>query len=85
MPGDGIASLLLVAGAGNIEIYPHILTSSHYSALFVQDQWKITPRLSAEIGLRWEYETPRSERFNKLTYGDIDRQNTWPTGRYPNQ
>jgi hypothetical protein len=68
--GDGIASLLLGTGTGNVQIYPPIFTSSHYSALFVQDQWKITPRLSIETGLRWEYETPRSERFNQLSYWD---------------
>lgn len=68
--GDGIASLLLGTGTGNVQIYPHIFTSSHYSALFVQDQWKITPRFSIEMGLRWEYETPRSERFNQLSYWD---------------
>lgn len=68
--GDGIASLLLGAGTGNVQIYPHIFTSSHYSALFVQDQWKITPKFSIEMGLRWEYETPRSERFNQLSYWD---------------
>jgi len=68
--GDGIASLLLGTGTGNIQIYPHLFTSSDYSALFAQDQWKVTPRLSVEMGLRWEYETPRKERFNQLSYWD---------------
>ena len=70
--GDGIASLLLGTGTGNVQIFPNIFTSSHYSALFVQDQWKITPRFSVEMGLRWEYETPRSERSNRLSYWDFN-------------
>jgi hypothetical protein len=70
--GDGVASLLLGTGTGTVQIYPRLFTSSRYTAFFVQDQWKVTPRLSLELGLRYEYETPRSERYKQLSYFDFN-------------
>ena len=36
----------------------------HYYALFAQDDWRILPKLTLNLGLRWETETPRKEKFN---------------------
>jgi len=35
-----------------------------YYSLFAQDDWRITPRLTLNLGMRWEVETPRTEKFN---------------------
>jgi hypothetical protein len=34
---------------------------THYGAIFAGDTWKIKPNLTANIGLRWSYDTPRRE------------------------
>ena len=34
---------------------------AHYGALFAQDDWKLRPNLTVNLGIRWSYDTPRHE------------------------
>lgn len=34
---------------------------AHYGAVFVQDDWKLRPNLTLNLGMRWSYTTPRHE------------------------
>jgi hypothetical protein len=68
--GTAMASLLLgIPESGNISGPTPYSMRSYYVAGFIQDDWKITRRLTVNFGLRWELETPYTERFNRLAYG----------------
>ncbi len=43
----------------------HTLTSAWHTALFVQDNYRLTPRFTANLGLRWDIDTPPVESSNR--------------------
>jgi hypothetical protein len=68
--GTSLASLLLgIPASGDISGPAPSALHSMYYAGFVQDDWKITPRLTLNIGVRYELEMPYSERHNYIYYG----------------
>jgi hypothetical protein len=70
--GNGFASLLLGTGSsGSLQAnYKNVATQSFYVAGYFQDDWRVTPKLSLSLGLRWDIDTPRSERYNRTNYFD---------------
>jgi hypothetical protein len=43
---------------------------AHYGAIFAQDDWKVKPNLTVNIGMRWSYETPRHEAHGDTSIWD---------------
>jgi hypothetical protein len=69
--GNAIASLLLGTGTGDeIQNYKDVATQSFYTAEYLQDDWRATPRLTLNLGVRYDLDTPRTERYNRMNYFD---------------
>jgi hypothetical protein len=67
--GNSIASLLLgTATSGQVLIQPTLFFSQHYWAPFIQDDWKLLPNLTLNIGVRYDLNQPPVERHNKFDY-----------------
>ena len=50
---------------------PATATASSYYALFFQDDWKISSKLTVNIGVRYDLELPRTERYNRMSTFDL--------------
>jgi hypothetical protein len=80
--GFGYASFLL----GTMSSGTHNVTELHgdyrepYFGFYFQDDFKITSRLTLNLGLRWEYEAPRVESNNQVSNFDFKTAATLPNG-----
>lgn len=72
--GDGFASMLLGWGSGSAQdkwVDSPAATSSGYFGTYVQDDWRITPKLTLNLGVRYDFDIPRTDRWNRLQWMDI--------------
>jgi hypothetical protein len=68
--GNAIASFLLgTPASGSVEKAVALSFQNLYAAGYAQDDFKATRKLTLNIGLRWEREGGRTERFNRMTRG----------------
>ena len=75
--GFGLAQFELgLPNSNAITINSDLGVRSDYFSEWLQDDWKVTPKLTVNVGLRLEYEGPNSERNQKAnTYFDFSAVN----------
>ena len=66
--GQGLASFLFgLPGGGGVDFNDSRAESSGFYAAFFQDDWRLHRNLTLNLGLRYEFESPIVERFNRAT------------------
>ncbi len=70
--GDALAGLMIgyVDNWSRYEIPPFTATQSYQNGGFVQDNWRLTPKLTLNLGFRYDVESPRTERYNQMAWFD---------------
>jgi hypothetical protein len=79
--GNAIADMMLGYYSGESNFVPGPLSPTntagnpqthlyHYFAPYAEDDWKITPKLSMNLGLRWDYRAATSELHNHFFWRD---------------
>ncbi len=71
--GNAIASMLIGwPSGGDYHLDPWSASASQYYGFYAQDDWKLTRRLTINLGLRYDFDVPRTERYNRYSWFDFD-------------
>jgi hypothetical protein len=71
--GLGFASFLLGFGQPNdvlIQNWKNVASNSFYLAGYLQDDWRVNSKLTLNLGVRYDIDVPRTERYNRMNYFD---------------
>ncbi|MEZ5355495.1 MAG: TonB-dependent receptor [Bryobacteraceae bacterium] len=67
--GNAFASFLLgYPAGGSLNEVGSFAATSLYQAFYLQDDIRVSDKLTVNLGLRWEVELPRDERYDRLSY-----------------
>jgi TonB dependent receptor-like, beta-barrel len=69
LEGNAFASFLLGAASGGsapLNLFPHYYWT--FVAPWIQDDWRVTSKLTLNLGFRWDFNSPTHESQNRLNY-----------------
>ena len=66
---DFAAFLLGLPSSGSYDLNTSATMESKYMSLYYQDDWRVRSNLAINLGLRFEHETPSSERYGRTVNG----------------
>ena len=77
LDGSGVADLLLgLPYTGYIDYNDNFYRTWPYFAIYAQDTWRVLPKLTLNLGLRYDVQIPFVERFNRSNQGfDLTTKN----------
>jgi hypothetical protein len=68
--GSTVADVLLgYPTSGSLVVPTQLAITTQYNAGYVQDDWSVTPRLTMNLGMRYEHEPGVHERNNRYSVG----------------
>ncbi len=67
--GQELAAFLVGLPGGQMDRSASYAEQERFWAVYLQDDWKLTPKLTLSAGVRYEYETPITERFDRSVKG----------------
>lgn len=71
--GDPMADFLLgTASSASVSRFAYLRFRAPYTHTFIQDDWRVTSRLTLNVGLRYELNFPAVEKQNKIANFDLD-------------
>ena len=75
--GLGLATFLLGYPSGGSASSPALVAGQQlYPAVFINDDWHATEKLTINMGLRWEHSGPWTERFDRLSFFNPTQPNS---------
>jgi hypothetical protein len=74
--GVGYASYLMGAGSnGNLTYGLRPANSNRYGAWYINDDFRVSTKLTLNLGFRWDFEGAVTERYNRLAVIDLNVKN----------
>lgn len=67
--GQELAAMLMGIPGGSMDITASSALQNKFLGFYFQDDVRLTPKLTLNVGLRWDYESPLTERYDRLVAG----------------
>ena len=84
--GNDFASLLIGWGdpsGSAINVTQSVADKSLQTGFYVQDDWRVSPKLTVNLGVRYQWDTPYTERHNNSQFSDMTGDSGVAVSGYP--